>query len=114
MGEGARRRGELTRVGNQGTRHPRGGWEAHFHGQWRRGARQQVDFCSTVTITVGALSQQYQATHNRSSFTGDVGDVIVGRISEVGNKRWKVDVNAKQDAVLLLSSINLPGGTLVR
>merc|ERR1712137_412403 len=35
-------------------------------------------------------------------------------ITEVGNKRWKVDVNAKQDGVLLLSSINLPGGTLRR
>lgn len=46
-------------------------------------------------------------------YTGDVGDVVIGRITEVGNKRWKVDVNAKQDAVLLLSSINLPGGTLV-
>merc|ERR1711974_183199 len=42
------------------------------------------------------------------------GDVVIGRITEVGNKRWKVDLNAKQDAVLLLSSINLPGGTLRR
>ena len=49
----------------------------------------------------------------RSRYSGDVGDVVIGRISEVGNNRWKVDVNAKQDAVLLLSSINLPGGILV-
>lgn len=25
-------------------------------------------------------------------------------------KRWKVDVSSKQDAMLLLSSVNLPGG----
>ena len=35
---------------------------------------------------------------------------MVGRITEVGNKRWKVDVNSRQEAVLLLGSINLPGG----
>lgn len=29
---------------------------------------------------------------------------------QVGIKRWKVDVGGKQDAVLPLSSINLPGG----
>jgi exosome complex component RRP4 len=36
--------------------------------------------------------------------------VVVGRISELGAKRWKVDIKARQDAILLLSSINLPGG----
>lgn len=40
---------------------------------------------------------------------GDVGDVTVGRITTVGEKRWKVDTHAKQDAVLLLSAIDLPG-----
>ena len=39
-----------------------------------------------------------------------MGDVVVGRITEVGNKRWKVDVNGRQEAVLPLGSINLPGG----
>ena len=34
----------------------------------------------------------------------------MGKISEVGNKRWKVDINARQEAILLLGSINLPGG----
>ncbi|KXS20878.1 exosome component 2 [Gonapodya prolifera JEL478] len=46
----------------------------------------------------------------RSRYSGEVGDVVVGRVTEVGQKRWKVDINARQDAVLLLSSINLPGG----
>lgn len=46
----------------------------------------------------------------RSRYTGEVGDVVVCRILEVGQKRWKADVNARQDAVLMLSSINLPGG----
>lgn len=46
----------------------------------------------------------------KARYVGDVGDVVVGRITEVGQNRWRVDVNSRQDAVLLLSSINLPGG----
>ena len=37
----------------------------------------------------------------------------MGRIIELGPKRWKVDIKGRQDAVLLLSSINLPGGIQV-
>jgi exosome complex component RRP4 len=39
-----------------------------------------------------------------------VGDVVVGRVVEVGDKRWRVDINSRQDAILQLSSIILPGG----
>lgn len=46
----------------------------------------------------------------RARYTGEVGDVVVGRVTQLGTKRWKVDINAKQDSYLLLSSVNLPGG----
>ena len=39
-----------------------------------------------------------------------MGDLIVGRITTVDSKRWKVDVNGVRDAVLPLSSINLASG----
>lgn len=42
-----------------------------------------------------------------------MGDVVVGRIVKVMQKRWKVDINAPLEGVLLLSSINLPSGELV-
>jgi exosome complex component RRP4 len=45
---------------------------------------------------------------------GDVGDVVVGRITEVGQSRWRVDVNGRQDAVLQLGAVNLPGGAARR
>eukprot|EP01083_Nonionella_stella_P034333 93982_1 len=45
-----------------------------------------------------------------SRYRGDVGDVVVGRIAEVGDKRWKVDLHGMQHSVLQLSSIHLPGG----
>ena len=43
-------------------------------------------------------------------YSGEVGDVVVGRIIEVGQKRWKVEINGRQYAILMLSSIHLPGG----
>lgn len=49
----------------------------------------------------------------KSRYVGEIGDVIVGRITEVQQKRWKVDTNSRLDSVLLLSSVNLPGGELV-
>ncbi|QQP48927.1 Exosome complex exonuclease RRP4, partial [Caligus rogercresseyi] len=38
-----------------------------------------------------------------TSSSGEIGDVLVGRISEVQQRRWKVDVNSRLDAVLQLS-----------
>ncbi|KAF7325949.1 hypothetical protein MKEN_00445800 [Mycena kentingensis (nom. inval.)] len=52
-------------------------------------------------ITVRAISTKYNP---------EVGDLVVGRITEVQPRRWKVDANSRQDAVLMLSSVNLPGG----
>ena len=39
--------------------------------------------------------------------------MLVGRVGEVAGKRWKVDINARQAAVLMLSAVNLPGGIQV-
>jgi exosome complex component RRP4 len=63
-------------------------------------------------------------------YNPEVGDLVIGRITEVRivalacaiennerrkvqPRRWKVDANARQDAVLMLSSVNLPGGVQV-
>jgi len=46
-------------------------------------------------------------------YYGEVGDIVVGRITKVMQKRWKVDINSRLDGILLLSSINLPTGELV-
>ncbi|XP_050293902.1 exosome complex component RRP4 [Anthonomus grandis grandis] len=50
----------------------------------------------------------------KSRYNGQVGEVLVGRIMEVQQKRWKVDTNSRLDSALLLSSVNLPGGELRR
>ncbi|KAK7054834.1 Exosome complex component rrp4 [Paramarasmius palmivorus] len=46
----------------------------------------------------------------RTRYNPEVGDLVVGRITEVQARRWKVDANSRQDAILMLSSVNLPGG----
>lgn len=40
----------------------------------------------------------------------EVGDVVVGRVSEVGSDRWLVDIRSHQRGQLQLASIHLPGG----
>ena len=45
-------------------------------------------------------------------YGGEVGDVVIGRVTDVQQKRWKLDVNGRLDANLPLSSVNLPGGEL--
>lgn len=50
----------------------------------------------------------------KSRYVGEIGDVVVARVLEVQQKRWKVDSNSRLDSTLLLSSINLPGGELRR
>ncbi|XP_053551336.1 exosome complex component RRP4 [Bombina bombina] len=50
----------------------------------------------------------------KTRYNGEVGDIVVGRVTEVQQKRWKVDTNSRLDSVLLLSAVNLPGGELRR
>ena len=46
----------------------------------------------------------------RQGYRPDIGDVVVGRIVQVDQKRWIVDMNSYQHGILNLTSINLPGG----
>ncbi|GFY37928.1 exosome complex component RRP4 [Trichonephila inaurata madagascariensis] len=81
------------------------------HGTW---IDEDEKICATVTGTVERINKLYSVRAQRSRYNGEVGDVVVGRIVEVQHKRWLVDVNARLNAILLLSSVNLPGGELRR
>ncbi|XP_026484346.2 exosome complex component RRP4 [Vanessa tameamea] len=50
----------------------------------------------------------------KSRYVGEIGDVVVGRVLEVQQKRWKIETNSRLDSILQLSSVNLPGGELRR
>ncbi|XP_069697991.1 exosome complex component RRP4 isoform X1 [Periplaneta americana] len=73
---------------------------------------------SALTASVAGVAEQVNKLISvrpiKNRYTGEIGDVVVGRITEVQQKRWKVDTNSRLDSVLLLSSVNLPGGELRR
>ncbi|KAI8979823.1 hypothetical protein BDF20DRAFT_913325 [Mycotypha africana] len=65
---------------------------------------------ASVAGTVDRVNQLLSVKPLKARYTPEIGDIVVGRITEVSLKRWKVDVNSRQDANLLLSSVSLPGG----
>jgi len=72
---------------------------------------------SLVASVVGAVERVNRLVTVRGIggvYYGEVGDVVVGRITKVMQKRWKVDMNSRLDGILLLSAINLPTGELRR
>jgi len=76
------------------------------HGTMVQGSR----LISTVAGLVERVNKLVAVLPIRARYSAEVGDVVVGRIRDVVSRKWKVDVNARQDAVLLLSAVNLPGG----
>lgn len=82
-----------------------------------RGHGTYVDDENTLRASVAGVLEKVNKLISirplKARYQGEIGDVIVGRITEVQQKRWKVDTNSKLDSVLLLSSVNLPGGELV-
>lgn len=65
---------------------------------------------ATVSGIVERVNKLVSVRPLKSRYAGEVGDVVVGRISQITQNRWKVDINSKQEGILLLSSVNLPSG----
>ncbi|KAH7924155.1 hypothetical protein BV22DRAFT_532174 [Leucogyrophana mollusca] len=68
------------------------------------------DVIASVAGTVERVNKLVTVRAIRTRYNPEVGDLVVGRITEVQPRRWKVDANSRQDAILMLSSVNLPGG----
>lgn len=49
----------------------------------------------------------------KSRYVGEIGDVVVARVTEVQQKRWKVNTNSRLDSILFLAAVNLPGGNKI-
>nr|KAF7427084.1 hypothetical protein H0235_006778 [Vespula pensylvanica] len=83
-----------------------------------RGHGTYVDDENTLRASVAGVLEKVNKLISvrplKARYQGEIGDVVVGRITEVQQKRWKVDINSKLDSILLLSSVNLPGGELRR
>jgi len=68
---------------------------------------------ASVAGTIERVNKLVSVRAIKTRYNPEVGDLVVGRITEVQPRRWKVDANSRQDAVLMLSSVNLPGGVQV-
>lgn len=68
------------------------------------------DVTSNVCGPLALVNKLISARPLRSQYLPEIGDVVLGRVSEVLAKRWKVDINIPHDAVLHLSAVHLPDG----
>ncbi|XP_064458108.1 exosome complex component RRP4-like [Ornithodoros turicata] len=69
---------------------------------------------SSIAGVVEKVNKLITVRPLKTRYNGEVGDVVVARIVEVQQKRWKVEMASRLSGVLLLSSVNLPGGELRR
>ncbi|XP_050235543.1 exosome complex component RRP4 homolog [Mercurialis annua] len=65
---------------------------------------------ATICGVVERVNMLVYVRSLRARYKPEIGDIIVGRVIEVAQKRWKLEINYNQDAVLMLSSMNLPDG----
>lgn len=79
------------------------------HGTYMVGS----DLHASVAGVVEQVNKLVCVKPVKSRYNGEIGDVVIGRITETQQKRWKVETNSRLDSVLMLSSVNLPGGELV-
>lgn len=77
------------------------------HGTFIDGAGRLV---ASVAGTVERVNKLISVRPPSARYSGEVGDVVVGRVVEVLQKRWLVDIGGYQSSVLLLTSVNLPSG----
>jgi len=74
------------------------------------GTRQEGDVLkASVAGFIEKTSKLLSVLPVRSRYQAKVGDVVVGRVKEVGDKKWLIDVRGTQYAFLDISAIHLPG-----
>ncbi|KAI1301231.1 Exosome complex component RRP4 [Halotydeus destructor] len=79
-------------------------------------AIENAKLVSSVAGVLEPINKLISVRPQKTRYSGEIGDVLIGRIVEVQiqQKRWKVDVNGRLYSALLLSSVNLPSGELRR
>lgn len=82
------------------------------HGTYVDTSNEQL--LSSVAGVIEKVNKLITVRPLKTRYNGEVGDVVVGRIVEVQQRRWKVEMASRLNASLLLSSVNLPGGELRR
>uniref|UniRef100_A0A453NFT6 RRP4 S1 domain-containing protein n=1 Tax=Aegilops tauschii subsp. strangulata TaxID=200361 RepID=A0A453NFT6_AEGTS len=71
---------------------------------------QDGEVVATVCGVVERVQNLVCVRTLRARYKPQKGDIIIGRVSEIASKRWRLETNFSQGAVLMLSSMNLPDG----
>uniref|UniRef100_A0A023FHB2 Putative exosomal 3'-5' exoribonuclease complex subunit rrp4 n=1 Tax=Amblyomma cajennense TaxID=34607 RepID=A0A023FHB2_AMBCJ len=82
------------------------------HGTYVDSSNAQL--LSSVAGVIEKVNKLITVRPLKTRYNGEIGDVVIGRIVEVQQRRWKVEMASRLNASLLLSSVNLPGGELRR
>ncbi|KAH9514581.1 Exosome complex component RRP4 [Bulinus truncatus] len=69
---------------------------------------------SSVAGMVERVNKLISVRPLKTRYNGEIGDIVIGRIIEVSQRRWRVETHSRMDSILMLSSVNLPGGELRR
>ena len=82
------------------------------HGSYLRTNEETGDktLVAAVSGQIERVNKLISVRSPHGRYLGEVGDLVVGRISGVEAKRWKTNLGATKDAVLQLSSVNLAEG----
>lgn len=73
---------------------------------------QEIDgkLAATLCGVVERVNKLISVKPLRTRYSPEIGDVVVGRVTEIVNKKWRINLNSRQEASLQLSAVNLPGG----
>ncbi|VDP81057.1 unnamed protein product [Echinostoma caproni] len=77
-------------------------------------AMRNAPMRTSLTGRVRIVNKLVYVEPPKARYSGSVGDTVVGRIVEVEQRRWKVDVNSALYGNLALANVKLPGGELRR
>lgn len=80
------------------------------HGTYLEGEGGDTRLRAAVAGVVERVNKLISVRPPNTRYIGEVGDLVVGRVVEVAAKRWRIEINSHQHGVLMLSSVNLPGG----
>lgn len=94
--------GEVIYSGEEGFLRGHGSYLDHYGGELR--------LLASVAGQIERVNKLVTVKPRKSRYIGEIGDLVVGRITQVESKRWKVDINGQREGILQLSSVNLPDG----
>ncbi|KAH9385634.1 exosome complex component RRP4 [Nematocida major] len=77
------------------------------HGIYKKKTEDGEIFVASVHGQVKQVDRLITVEAEAYWYTPCVGDVVVGKVLEISNKRWYIDVNTRQECILMLSAINL-------